>query len=298
MPPSFVSTHPAAAEPNSLRYKLHKQIRNTKPGRDLKNLHASDMTKGFCPRERQIINLKEMGPKDEWNQASLQMVYDLGNAVERIVIHHASEACLAYGDWRCDQCNRIHAWCERPTRCNDCDCARLSYHGRRFYSAASGISCGIDLLVRGFGPKLRVVEIKSVQKDDFRKLVAPLAEHKIRTNLYMRIVSESGDPDAQLIDTEQAFVMYVDKGGYGILDGEVAKWKLGDRGYSPFKEFVVKRDDAQTDGMCERAATYRKAIFDKVICAGICVGPTDAPAKSCRVAQDCFSNKFPVGAKY
>lgn len=285
------------AEPNSLRYHLHKALRSSKPGRDLKNLHASDMTKGFCPRERLIRVIKGMEPDKEHINAPQQMVFDLGNAVESIVVRRAAEAGIAYGDWQCPRCDLIYRWRTRPERCTDCGSQSFVYRTRRLYSEKSGISCGIDLLVRLSPDRLTCVEIKTMQKDDFKKLVAPLAEHKLRTNLYMRIARESADEGAKMIDHEQALVLYVDKGGYGILDGTLLVWKMGDK-FSPFKEFVVKRDDSMTDEMSIRAAAYKQALLTKTICAGICTGPVDGPAQKCRVAKDCFSGAFPTGAKF
>lgn len=299
MPLAFVNTK--TLEPNTLRFQLHKALKSRRAGRDLSRLHASDMTKepGFCPRQRLIMQIIGMKPPDEWTSASQQMVYDLGNAVEEIIIKRAIGAGLAVGDWQCFYCKTSHSMRTCPDRCTSCGKPDgMRYNQRRFYSQKSGISCGIDLLVRGLGPKYRIVEVKTMQKDDFRKLVMPLAEHRLRTNLYMRIVDEAGDKDASLIDTKTASVIYVDKGGFGIKDPEVETWKIGDKGFSPFKEFTVYRNDNDTDIMSKLGARYLEAKQTQTICGGVCSHQSESRAMKCNVGERCWNGTFPVGEKF
>jgi hypothetical protein len=52
------------------------------------------------------------------------------------------------------------------------------------------------------------VEIKTMMKDQFKDLVGPLAEHKLRTNFYLRIIAESGHNWASLIESSR--ILFVD----------------------------------------------------------------------------------------
>jgi hypothetical protein len=69
----------------------------------------------------------------------------------------------------------------------------------------------------------------------------PRAEHRLRTSLYMRIVADSPTVLRRAIDTTEARVLYVCKGGWGAQDESVLRWRVPhDGAWSPFKEFSVK----------------------------------------------------------
>jgi hypothetical protein len=297
----FLKIKPPEFQPEgSLKYILHRTMAGTQEGRDLSTLHASDFVdKDFCPRRRLIKRLigKTLTP-DQHLKTSNQMVFALGHAVADIVIEQSALAGIAIGDWCCRACGYVHRMQHLPQACLKCKCPAMLYHERRFVSSLSGISCGIDLVVGGLGSKWKIVEIKSIGQEDFRKLVAPLGGHRVRTNLYMRIIEESTDTDRFNIDTHNAIVLYVDKGGFGVKCPDVANWKFGDNGFSPFKEFHVKRDDSDTDLYDALAKEYRASLHSKTICTGICTSQSDGPAKNCIVRQQCFSTQFPVGSKW
>jgi hypothetical protein len=297
----FLKIKPPEFQPQgSLKYILHKTMAGTQEGRDLGTLHASDFVdKDFCPRRRLIKRLmgKVLTP-DQHLKTSNQMVFALGHAVADIVVGQAALAGIAIGDWKCCGCGETYRMVHKPDLCGDCKATMFIHRERRFVSQLSGISCGIDLLVSTLGPKWKIIEIKSMGQEDFRKLVAPLGGHRVRTNLYMRIIEESTDDNRHMIDTENAIVLYVDKGGFGIKCPDVATWKFGDNGFSPFKEFHVKRDNSDTDLYVKLAQEYREAVQTKTICTGICTSQSDGPAKACIVRQQCFSTVFPVGGKF
>jgi DNA-directed RNA polymerase subunit RPC12/RpoP len=299
---SFISTQPATAEPNTLRYRLHKLLSGKQPGRSLHTLHASDLTRetpAFCPRRRVIQIVSNMKPPDEHVRASDAVTHEYGLAIERMAVSWFAAGGMAVGDWQCVVCKNIAQMTYVPVECPECH-HKVSYGlvQRRFRSALTGASCGIDVLVSGMSAKLRVVEIKSIQKDDFKKLVGPLAEHRLRTNLYLRIVAESADEDRHKIDLQTAHVLYVVKGGWGEQVAEVKNWKFGDQGWTPFKDYEVKRDDEATDAVYHRALEYRQAMEQKKIPAGICSSMHDAQAKACPVSAQCFGGKFPVGGDF
>jgi hypothetical protein len=165
----------------------------------------------------------------------------------------------------------------------------------RFTSAYSGASCGLDLgLDLGLG-KLVPVEIKTIDKDEFKTLVAPLAEHRQRTALYLRIISESDEPAAKSFSTKQARVLYASKGGYGCKDPEPAQWGLYDK-FSPYKEFILDRNDEITETPTEKARQvhlFRKG--EAGMPDGICPQSFCKRAKGCKVVKECWSGKFPAG---
>jgi hypothetical protein len=132
------------------------------------------------------------------------------------------------------------------------------------------------------------VEIKTIKQEEFRTLVAPIASHKLRSNLYMRLVAESDHEWKDAIDTQESRIIYFCKQGWGVKDPEVLKWGK-DKGFSPFKEFSVERDDSQTDAACERATPlhlYRNG--EKVQIPRICATALVPTAQSCEVSDLCF----------
>jgi hypothetical protein len=300
MPVSFLHTHPAKAEPNSLRYRLHKHLNFSRPGRDPAVLHASDMTgdKYFCGRQRVIMNLKGMQPTVQYINMSTRAVYEFGDDVERRAVAWFAEAGMAVGNWICP-CSKTYFMCHRPILCVGCGARgrTFRYDQRRFASATSHISCGVDLFVSGMGPKLRIVEIKSAMKEDFVKILGPMAEHRERTNLYMHCVETSADSDKDKIDTTVAHVFYVCKGGY-VKDEEVSQWKFGDGGFTPIKDYEIPRDNDMIAQHISTACEYQIQKQNKVIPQRICCSSGDKPAKGCPVVQDCWGSKFPAGSKW
>jgi hypothetical protein len=139
-----------------------------------------------------------------------------------------------------------------------------------------------------------MVEIKTIKGDDFKTLAAPLAEHRLRTALYLRIVSQSDHVMAGHVDDQVATVLYLSK-GHGIADPSLKAMGVNES-LSPFKEFQVYRDDAMTDPLVKSAAAYtawRKG--QEGMPAGVCASMTDKRAKTCQVAQYCFGGLFPPG---
>ena len=144
-------------------------------------------------------------------------------------------------------------------------------------------------------PLYRIVEVKSILKDEFAKLVGPMAEHRLRTALYMKSVAESKSPYAKKVDTTCAHILYVCKGGY-IKDSEVGGWGIQDSGYTPFREFIIPRADNTVSKYVEAATALHLFRNEGPIPKGICPHPMHSRAKLCPVRQECFSGKFPEGS--
>jgi hypothetical protein len=145
--------------------------------------------------------------------------------------------------------------------------------------------------------KLRVIEIKTMDKESFKDLVAPLAEHRLRTNLYMRCIAESDDDRSSLLFTDTAYVLYVSKGGFGVKDPTIAKWGLHDS-FSPFKEYVVKRNDKDTENVLvapRNVLKFRQGLSG--LPGPICTTALTDRAKECPLRKHCFSGKYPPGMK-
>lgn len=282
----------------AVKAALHAQLAGWRPGRSPTPVHASDMTRGepaYCIRAAALLDLAPQPPARERLSTAQAVTFAIGRLVQDQVIHWLSDAAVAVTDWRCLACGTLAARCPRPRRCAHCPCAAFAPQEIRFESAVSGISGGFDVLFREPGGRLRIVEIKTIESEAFKRLAAPLAEHRLRTNLYLRIAAESGDPWTERLDLATASVLYVSKGGWGTLDPT-----LGRERFSPFKEFAVARDDAATQALHERAARLKefrrrraRGDRDAGVPQGICTTRFAKRAGMCRMASLCFSGDYP-----
>lgn len=279
----------------SLKYMLHHHLSGYEPARPLSKVHASALTKpeGFCPRYYALHDVLSAKPKDEWLSTSERVTYDMGRDLQDRIVHHFADQGKAIGHWRCMACSKLHEFCKRPAKCVNCGCRGFRPEEVRFESASTGASCGIDMLLSNGEAKLQPVEIKTMDKEQFKGLVAPLAEHKLRTNLYLRIIAESEHNWSSLVNTQKAKVLYTSKGGFGCADPELKKWGLSDQ-YSPFKEYEIIRSDNATEELALRAKTVKDFRDGKIgMPCGICPTAMVKRAMYCTMKKACFSGEHP-----
>ena len=260
-------------------------------------IHASDLSReDFCPRFFALRDVTGLPQKSVTYLATVDhLVFAQGRMHATMVIDWAARAGIAWGFWSCVQCGYQTGLQPRPTKCHKCQKQTVwRYREVVVRSDFSGVSGGLDLLVQLPGrDKLLVVELKSYPKEKFQALKMPLAEHRERTNLYLRLVDECGLPGLETIDTTEARVLYVTKGGWGRKSGEPKAWGLKDRGWTPFHEFTVKRDDSATEYLVEKARPYWAWRVDgESFPKGICPHALSSVAQNCDYASACFSGKF------
>lgn len=265
-------------------------------------LHASDVTKDdFCPRYFALSLTLNHTPKRRPSATCDQVVYAQGRLHATMVINWFAEMGFAWGNWLCVGCGCKRLQCVRPTDCVTAGCRGQAfvYVETRIHSKESGISCGIDLFLALPGrKKLLAVEIKSYDKEKFKLLKMPLAEHRVRTSLYLRCLDEAADGWPDKVDVTEADILYVSKGGYGEKTTVPTKqWGFRDRAWSPFKTFTIKRDDALTEEYVQRALPVHKFRCDGVMPSGICPHALATRAESCDLRAQCFSGKHPSGEK-
>lgn len=281
-----------------VKFFLHKHLSDFDPARTLKTIHASELTKedGFCPRYYALATETKFKPKDRWLTTSERMTFQIGRDQERNIVLWFAEMGRAICDWKCQACGHLHQFQLRPKTCKTCgvNYRCLEPQEVRFQSEISGASCGADMLIAIGKGKLTYVEIKTMDKEQFKTLAAPLAEHKWRTNLGLRLIEECAAPYASLVDHTKARVLYTTKGGYGCADDEVQLWGLTDK-FSPFKEFVIKRDDKATDDLSRRAQAVKEFREGKVgMPCGICPTAMSKRAQKCPLVKTCFGGDYPA----
>lgn len=273
----------------SPRYLLHRHLCNESKLRPYGEVHASDLMgqEDFCPREHALGLEYGVHRGATRIYTSEQVTFDYGKAVEDLVRGWFADIGRAYGDWKCLACNQLHRFCRRPVKCKKCGARGFKYEEVAFLSP-EGVIMRPDLYIDFGKPKLTMVEIKSIDKEKIKSLYAPLAEHRWRTNLYLRGIANSGGELAERIDTQKAFILYISKGGYGHQDDVVKTWKLKDGDYSPFKEFEVERNDEETDELMEYAAAVDEYKKTGKIPLGICPTSVVRRAKYCKMHDQCW----------
>jgi hypothetical protein len=288
--------------PANMKLLLHTHLHGRDPQRSLALVHASALTKEdtpFCPRFYALADVTDTIPADGWISTSEQVTFAIGHGLQDQVVHWFADMGRAVGHWKCLGCNHLHRFINRPMKCHHCGSRNFKPEEVRFVSEKSGASCGIDMLYNAGKPKLRITEIKTMDKDVFKDLKAPLSEHRIRTMLYMRIIDESAGtgPTAwkNRIDTTEADILYVSKGGYGVADPDLKKWGLSEH-FSPFKHYTVARNPKAVEPY-SHAAKVVKDFRAKTAAmpTGICHTAMEKRAKACAMCKACFSGAFPAG---
>lgn len=297
--PSFLkkfSDH--VTKSGTVRKFLHDRMGGMDEPRSRMNIHASDLTKDdyeFCPRERALQLLTGHKGKANYINTCLQYTFDLGNHMATMMIDKYLVE-IAVGDWKCTHCGNMERFCKRPkVGCHNCGGRRWEYHEVRVKCPQSGVSCGLDVLIKlPNRPKLTLLELKTMEKDGWGKLKAPMAEHRIRTNLYMNTIARS--ELSHQIDTENSIVLYMIK-GYGGGDITLKNDGIMDQ-MTPFKEYEVTRNKECSDIHFEKASAVTQYLLTGKMPEGICEVFDCKRATACTMKKQCFSGEYKHGNLY
>ena len=292
---TFLKKAKAFQPTQSVKYLLHSHLNGPDPARPMSRLHASELTKpeGFCPRHYALADATKTKPKDNWLTTSEEVTFHIGRVLQDAVVNWFADMGKAFCHWKCQGCGHNHEFQLRPMKCVSCGSKNFWPKEVRFESAETGASCGVDMLVALGEKKLKPIELKTMDKDQFKDLKGPLAEHRLRTNLYLRIMAESSSPWSNTVNHEKATVLYISKGGWGCADPQLKEWGLKEQ-FSPFKEFEISRDDSQTDDLADRARTVKEFRAGKVgMPFGICATALVPRAMKCPLRAACFSGEHP-----
>lgn len=288
---------------NSLLDYLHKSIVDVGPPRSPYSMHASNIIREdvpFCARERALHISNDIKPKSDKLSASMGYTFKLGESIASIVIDQFAKDGHAYGVWRCNHCNneKFGNGDLENFKCENCGYeAPPSYEECFFLSKKTGIRSSIDLLTDLTADKghLRIIEIKSMEQSKFRSIKAPLAEHRLRTNFYLRNVEESVPTHlTKKVHTDYAYIIYATK-GFGDK-GPLPTGTGWDATYSPFKVYTVTRDDKVTDKFLQQPLLLKQWVQDyqnshnthELPARTVCSNLQDDRAKLCQVRHLCF----------
>lgn len=247
---------------NRLRKLLHTKFGGPDQTRSPKVVHVSMLTdatwqREYCPRESALAYLHAIEGQVRWISTAERLTYDVGNFYHDIVVRKLTAEAI--GDWECSRCG----WEKRGTY-QDCENCKFSmtYKEMFFRSPITGVVGSIDLVLNLGFSKAVIVEIKSVEKDKFRELALPMAEHRQRVLGYLQLlreVSETNEWVKENISLNFGYVLYVSK-GLGHYFKKKGMGGIKER-YSPFQEFVVRPNGGaqkHVDEMFARAKSYWK----------------------------------------
>ena len=272
---------------------LHARVGGSEPARGQHTIHASDLTKetnhwgvGYCPREVRLREVVEDAPKrpPQFLPVATAVTFNEGRDKQKR-LNEDWLIDVMYGDWTCVACGEQRKECKVPKHLVSSTHRHVwQYDEWRVIDYISKTSGGIDAIVDVGKKKLLIIECKIMKADDFKALVAPLSEHRVRTRLYLRQIAGSRQKFAKKIETDYGIILYIMRGhGCKQDDGKI----------SPFKEFVVERDDSEVQhylGMAHALTLSRQD--DKIYPAGVCANQMDSRATKCPLAKTCFSTKF------
>lgn len=265
---------------------LIKNMGKYYPERSHKTVHASDVTKPeFCARRIRLMDIGNVKVEDSYISTALRATFDIGSMVgDRLVEHWMGDR--AHGFWVCPVCEKQSQFGPKPEAFCCSKTAGWKHKEVNFFGESSAISGSLDLIADLGGPKLKVVELKTIKPDDFDKLAAPLAEHRLRTRLYLKLIEDSTNPIRFKLDTDSAKILYVSK-GFGKLHPDYGQ-------YLPFKEFEVQRDDESIASYLQNGVDVKEhreanSIPVKKICDSIAC----KEAKGCQVKAACWSGVHP-----
>lgn len=280
----------------SIKFMIHKSLAGWEAGRDDGYVHASDLMRDqeFCPREWVLRHIHEIKPKGEFISTAMAITFNHGRDVEYNVRNKWLKNHVV-GNWVCDVCGAMHpTFGKYPKVACTCGHKRWIYSEFSFHSPYSGVGGSIDAIVDVGATKHPILEIKSMDKDEFKALKAPKAEHKARTSLYMRLAEESGLNETECVDVKKAHILYVAK-AFGIKDDSLSEAGIKDAAFSPFKEFIIERDDSLTDTVINRARVVYLAKQDPTlgVPCGICSTGLEKRAQSCSALKPCWTGQHP-----
>lgn len=264
----------------SLTEVLIKNLGRKYPERSHQVVHASDVTReDFCPRQYLLMDACNVSRPDRYISPGLKATFEVGEATALLVVKWLGKKAL--GKWVNRKTGETILFGPSPAETTE-EVSNWDYHEVKFFGQSTHISGSLDVIADLGHTKFRAVELKIIKVDDFDKLSAPLAEHRLRTALYLQLIADSANPLRLLMDTETAHILYVSR-GFGK--------KNPDTGHIlPFKEFVVHRDDPAIAEFLAKGRTVKECRETKTIPSHkVCPNIAHPTAKSCPVRQQCWA---------
>lgn len=275
----------------SLVGHAHHALSGYENARSVFKVHISDMTNlevRFCPREFALCQEVDLVRKGRYVNTSLRTTFDIGNAIHDLVREKWFRD-IAFGDWKCWSCGSLTKYSRYPGKlCQYCGKqTRWEYKEVVIRDEATGVTGSLDFLADfNLGRPLILAEIKSDDKDLFKKRTAPEPEHIARVNAYLQLIARN---NVQGINTDWGYVFYSSK-SFGFK-ADLNHLGVKDK-FSPFKEFRVERMDDSGVPDWTKAEEFHHYKKTGELPSRICPTAVCSRAKKCAVAKVCFSEKY------
>ena len=272
---------------------LEAHVGGYEPARSKKIIHASDLTKEdpeYCPREHHLMQQERIKQAQPYIDTLLRITFDDG-VEKQSRVNNVYLKNYMVGYWRCKVCKGLSKWRKGPPPVDAGECACIAnpaswvYEEPVFVHPTNKTSGSVDALIDIGKKKLWACELKIMATSMFPPKLA-LSEHTLRSRLYLKLIAESNHPHRKVINTKKMSVLYMCR-GHGKKDP--------DRGeLTPFKEFIIERDDTEIEEIFNKAMALTLVRKNKkMIPYGVCASSFDNRAKQCKASKACFSGKYP-----
>jgi len=162
-----------------------------------------------------VIGTKEVVERTRYMTFRDRILFGIGNGLHE----YAQNTGWIFGSnrvgwWRCRACGKILYFGTPPTmRCSHCGANKkaISYYEHPFRMKNPVMVTGhVDMFLRRRG-LIRVAEIKTIAKEQFEKLKAPLVQHEYQVQTYMMLAGTDKRIPVEVDDSE-GYIVYISKG--------------------------------------------------------------------------------------
>lgn len=232
---------------------------------------------------RQLILCRSMKKEiDRFSNPSLQMTFEIGNAVHHWIQNTPNIlGNNRYGKWQCTSCNYTTLFRGPITG----DCPRCSAKATAFVYKEIGLvlnnpyylSGHPDMFVKTGNDIYNILEIKTINSNDFRSIKAPLINHLYQIHSYMLLTSYKKFKLSAHISNKESYVLYISK--------------AHESSNYPAKLYKITRDKNITKDILSKLKSFKQGIENKILSNpdDTCVnsGFVNYKSKSCPVSAIC-----------
>jgi hypothetical protein len=249
------------------------QLTRTPIGADA-YIHSSSLD-NFCARRAAIFDKNNSTPR-EYVQGAMKIVWKMGRAVEE----HIREALISslgkknfHGQWecKCGKTKHIGLWADKD--CQVCGTKTNNYKELTIYNEEYKIANNPDLVAVSKNNQKIIIEIKSMNKEDFDELEAPLSSHVRQANRYVRFSRMNGSVTSGKVTIVYARKDYKYSGVYKPFVVDVDTVALETAFLEELDQAKKLREYFKTSELPERE---------------FCVSAMSPMAKKCLACNDCF----------
>lgn len=236
-------------------------------------VHVSSLSGNFCAREYAIAQHEELSLYESLTGGH-KVTFKIGRAVEEhirsaIIAEHGKKNIFAKWSCECGADSRLGLYREAKCKCGK---PLDIFDEPAITDEENGVTGRPDLVLYK-DKTLHIVEIKSMKKDQWDTLEAPLDSHIKQNIFYPYLLDMYNYPVSPVV----TFIYCTKDFKYG----------------SPYKEFTIDTSETKyiklREELLAEAKQVRNFIANKVSPPRICASEHSPLAKKCKVAFRCFN---------